>query len=189
MSSIQAKWDAAYSQPRGERRPAAVLLQNQFLLPTEGRALDLACGLGANSVLLAKAGLKVEAWDLSPVAIEQLQQQVTTEELAIYPKVHNVIQSPPKLNSFDVIVVSFFLERALCSSLVAALKPGGLLFYQTHCQQKVIQQGPSNPDYLLADNELLALFSDLKVRVYSETSTLGDHQQGLRNQAFLVAEK
>ena len=189
MSLIQEKWDAAYRQDRGELTAATVLQKNQFLLPTEGRALDLACGLGANSVLLANAGLKVDAWDLSPVAIEQLQQQATNEDLTIYPQVHDVIQSPPKVNSFDVIVVSFFLDRALCSSLVAALKSGGLLFYQTHCQQNLTQQGPSNPDYLLADNELLVLFSELKVRGYSENSLLGNHQQGLRNQAFLIAEK
>ena len=63
------------------------------------------------------------------------------------------------------------------------------MFYQTYCQQKVQQQGPSNPNFLLKDNELLQLFSSMKVRVYREESLLGDHQKGWRNQALLVAEK
>jgi len=46
------------------------LTQNQHLLPSQGTALDLACGQGGNSQLLAKAGLDVLAWDSSAVAIE-----------------------------------------------------------------------------------------------------------------------
>ncbi len=33
--------------------------------------------------------------------------------------------------SFDVIVVSHLLDRTLAPALVAALRPGGLLYYQT----------------------------------------------------------
>jgi 2-polyprenyl-3-methyl-5-hydroxy-6-metoxy-1,4-benzoquinol methylase len=34
-------------------------------------------------------------------------------------------------NGFDVIVISRFLDRTLCNAIMAALKPEGLLFYQT----------------------------------------------------------
>jgi len=37
--------------------------------------LDLACGLGANALRLAELGLKTEAWDLSPVAVERLNAE------------------------------------------------------------------------------------------------------------------
>jgi tellurite methyltransferase len=187
--SLQAKWDGIYTQREGEVTAASVLLQNQHLLPSKGRALDLACGLGGNAKLLAKAGLEVDAWDISPVAIKQLQQEAQSKQLTINAQVHDVIEKPPATNSYDVIVVSFFLDRDLCEKLMLALQPGGLLFYQTYCLDKVNQTGPQNPDYLLVDNELLRLFSSLKVRVYREEALLGDHQQGFRNIAFLVAEK
>lgn len=187
--SLQAKWDGIYRQREGEVTAVSVLLENQHLLPSKGRALDLACGLGGNAKVLAKAGLEVDAWDLSPVAINQLQQEADLQKLNINAQVHDVIAKPPATASFDVIVVSFFLDRDLCEKLMSALKPGGLVFYQTYCQDKVDQTGPKNPDYLLADNELLRLFSSLKVRVYREEALLGDHQQGFRNIAFLVAEK
>jgi len=186
---MQAKWDSIYGQKEGEPTAALVLEQNQHLLPAHGIALDLACGQGGNALLLAQAGLDVMAWDLSPVAIEQCQKFATLEGLTIQAHVRDVITSPPEENSVDVLVVSFFLDRKLCPALLAALRPGGLLFYQTYCKNKVDQKGPNNPDFLLADNELLHLFSSLKVRVYREESILGDHQNGWRNQALLVAEK
>jgi len=188
-SDIQTKWDAIYSDKQNSPAPSLVLMQNQHLLPKNGTALDLACGLGGNAVLLAKAGLDVSAWDVSPVAIKQLQDFSVLNDVIIHAQVRDVLASPPKPNTLDVLVVSFFLDRDLCSSLFAALRPGGLLFYQTYCQQKVEKIGPNNTDFLLADNELLSLFSTMRLRVYREESLLGEHQQGWRNQAMLVAEK
>ena len=189
MKDIQAKWDGIYLQRGGEPSASLVLQQNSYLLPEKGVALDLACGQGGNALLLAEAGLDVQAWDVSPVAIEQLQNLAHSKGLKVNAQVRDVTKHPPAINSVDVVVVSFFLERALCPALFAAIKPGGLLFYQTYCQQKVSQQGPTNPDYLLEDNELLQLFPQMKVRVYREDALLGKHNAGLRNQAILVAQK
>jgi len=186
---VESKWDTIYSQKSTEPTASYVLIQNQHLLPSQGIALDLACGQGGNARLLAKAGLDVLAWDSSAVAIQQLTESAAENSLAIDAQVRDVVELPPEHNSLDVLVVSFFLDRALCSSLIDALRPGGLVFYQTYCQDKVSEQGPNNPDFLLADNELLALFSSMKVRVYREESLLGEQQQGWRNQALLVAEK
>lgn len=190
MEDIQAKWDGIYQQ-RGDLLPSAakVLSENQHLLPKQGRALDLACGQGGNALLLGEAGLEVDAWDVSPVAIKQLQSNAGLKSLTVNAQVRDVVVSPPEKNSLDILVVSFFLDRALCSILSAALRPRGLLFYQTYCQQKTQPKGPNNPEFLLADNELLSLFSEMKLRVYREEALLGDHQLGWRNQALFVAEK
>jgi SAM-dependent methyltransferase len=189
MSVIQTKWDTIYSNKQNSPTASYVLTQNQHLLPKKGSALDLACGQGGNAVLLANAGLDVLAWDVSPVVIKQLHDFTALNNITINAQVRDVTILPPEANSLDVLVVSFFLDRELCKDILAALRPGGLLFYQTYCQQKVEKKGPSNPEFLLADNELLSLFSTMKVRVYREESLLGDHQQGWRNQALLVAEK
>jgi len=107
-----------------------------------------------------------------------LKDRATLNSLAIDAQVRDVVESPPEYNSLDVLVVSFFLDRGLCSTLIDSLRPGGLVFYQTYCQDKVSEQGPNNPKFLLADNELLALFSSMSLRVYREESLLGDVQQG-----------
>jgi len=184
-----SKWDTIYSQKTDQPSASYVLTENKHLLPTQGKVLDLACGQGGNARLLAELGLDVLAWDTSEVAVKQLDEYARLNKVSIDAQVRDVITFPPEANSLDALVVSFFLDRPLCPNLIEALKPGGLLFYQTYCQVKVSEQGPKNPDFLLVDNELLRLFSAMKIRVYREESLLGDHQQGWRNQAILVAEK
>lgn len=190
MHPDKNKWDRIYSERKPiDPKPAEVLLQNRHLLPKQGVALDLACGLGANSLLLAEQGLDVHAWDISSVAIERLTSLAQQRRCRITTQVVDVKSQPPQPNSVDVLVVTHFLVREMAADLMTSLKPGGVLFYQTYCRDKVSAQGPGNPDYLLQDNELLQLFAGLKVRVYREESLLGDQHQGWRNQAMLVAEK
>jgi len=182
-------WDAIYQAKVNKPLAAFVLEQNKHLLPKQGAALDLACGQGGNALLLAKAGLTVSAWDTSQVAITQLIESAKASNLIVDAQLRDVVIAPPEGECFDVIVVSHFLDRALCPLLMHALRPGGLLFYQTYCEHKVEQQGPKSPQYLLKNNELLALFSPMSVRVYREEALLGERTLGWRNQALLVAEK
>lgn len=185
----QKKWNSRYAAAEGKPRVAQVLRENHHLLPASGDALDLACGLGGNALLLAQSGLVVQAWDLSSVAIDALRSCAEAECLQVQAAVRDVGEQPPMPASFDVIVVSYFLQRALAPALCAALRPGGLLFYQTFVKDKVYQQGPTNPDFLLTENELLTLFAPLRLRVYHEAGALGDITQGLRNEALFVGQK
>ncbi len=183
------KWNTRYRNSRIIPEPARVLQENQHLLPPHGRALDLACGLGANGRLLSEHGLETLAWDLSPVAIERCNTLSKAAGVSLRGEVHDVIKHPPSPKSFDVIVVSHFLERALAPVLCTALRPEGLLFYQTFTKARTDDTGPSNPCFRLDDNELLHLFASLKVLVYREEGRVGNVQLGLRNHAMLVAQK
>jgi 2-polyprenyl-3-methyl-5-hydroxy-6-metoxy-1,4-benzoquinol methylase len=166
-----------------------VLTQNAHLLPATGCALDLACGLGANALFMAQRGLSVSAWDISPVAIDRLRQVAAQHHLSLQLEVRDVMSQPPALEQFDVIVVTRFLERQLASPLMEALKPGGLLFYQTFITDKVSDRGPDHCAYRLARNELLTLFSWLRILVYREEGLVGTVQQGFRDEALLVGQK
>src|SRR3569623_483484 len=55
--TTQDRWDARYREAGLPGAPATVLLENAHLLPREGTALALACGLGANALLLAEREL------------------------------------------------------------------------------------------------------------------------------------
>jgi hypothetical protein len=81
------------------------------------------------------------------------------------------------------------LDRGLCANISNSLKPGGLVFYQTFTQEKTTLQGPSNPDFLLAKNELLNLFNSLSVVYYRENGKLGSISQGIRNQALFIGQR
>lgn len=192
MSDQQQKWDERYRQSESDVGPddaALVLTQNAHLLPVAGAALDLASGVGANALFLARHGLQAQAWDISPVAIDRLQQVAAQHHLCVHARVRDVASEPPEPESFDVIVVSRFLDRRLVSPLMEALIPGGLLFYQTFITDRVSDKGPDNCAYRLARNELLTLFSWLRILVYREEGLVGDIRQGFRDEALLVGQK
>lgn len=184
------KWDRIYSTP-GSAPPgaAAVLIQYQHLLPPAGDALDLACGRGGNALLLAAHGLRTRAWDISSVVLAALRQAADDSGCQLTTDCRDVTASPPPPVSQDVIVVSHFLDRALAPHLIAALRPRGLLYYQTFVRAVVDATGPANPLYRLGPNELLELFRPLQILVYREEGTLGDINQGWRNEAMLVGQK
>jgi len=169
---IASKWNSRYSYS-GEPlpAPARVLSGGIRWLPLgeDGRAkvsrnsrlaLDLACGRAANGHWLAQRGFLVSAWDISETVVSDIlsRRPPLLHEVAV----RDVIENPPVPCSFNVIVVSRFLHRALCPAIVDALKPGGVLFYQT------FTHGLTNGDYLLDANELLSLFSELQVLEYHE---------------------
>jgi tellurite methyltransferase len=167
--TTRKKWDARYRDSHlNANSVAEILLQNQQLLPTQGMALDLAAGLGGNALFLAEKGLEIHAWDISPVAIEKLKASAQQQGLTLQSETRDCLAQPPEPNSFDLIIVSRFLERELCPAISAALKAGGLLFYQTYTQAKQGNDGPNKPHFLLAKGELRELFSQLEVISYTE---------------------
>ncbi|MCG8533505.1 MAG: class I SAM-dependent methyltransferase [Pseudomonadales bacterium] len=185
MNKSKEKWNRIYSNKTEPASTTAFLTQHQHLLPSGGHALDLASGLGANAQFLHENNLTVDAWDISDVAIERIDQY--------YPHIHTQVRDvetqPPQPNQYDVIVVTDFLHRPICPQISAALKPNGLLFYQTFCVHKITSKGPSNPNFLLKNNELLELFPSLTVLFYQENGRYGNLDQGDRNRASLIAAK
>ncbi|MEW5057535.1 MAG: methyltransferase domain-containing protein [Cycloclasticus sp.] len=189
MSSLQQKWDDIYrKQAITSAQAATVVSRYAHLLPTQGKALDLACGLGGNAFLLAKQGLDVDAWDISAHAIDEINKRAADgppiNALAI-----DISQARLTANHYDVITVSRFLERKIIPQLINALKPTGLLFYQTFTVEKARAGGPTNPAYLLKKGELLSLFSNLSLVAYHEEGNLGNIGKGIRNEALLVAQR
>lgn len=182
-------WDARHAEGLpGEA--VWVLREHAHLLPSSGDALDLACGLGANALFLAERGLATTAWDFSSVAIERLGKTAADRGVNIQAEVRDVVTSPSAPNTFDVIVVSHFLDRTLVPYLIDALRPGGLLFYQTFTSERPEGSAtPSNPAFLLAPNELLKLFGCLRVMAYREDGLAGDMTRGMRALAALVGMK
>jgi 2-polyprenyl-3-methyl-5-hydroxy-6-metoxy-1,4-benzoquinol methylase len=187
--SIKAKWNERYRAATGERQASQVLKENLHLLPDNGCALDLACGLGANSILLAQQGLKVDAWDIADVPIAALQDVALKRQLSIQAEVRNVEVYLPEPETFDVIVVSYFLDRDIIPALIQALKSGGLIYYQTFSRQRVSDRGPQRAEFRLADQELLHLFSGLQVLFYREEGCVGDVQKGFRDEAMFIGRK
>ena len=186
----QTKWDRTYTGGAGKpAEPCEVLATQSHLLPVGGDALDLACGRGGNALYLAGRGFATYAWDISPVAITALSEAARRNGLTLVAEQRDISAHPPEPDSFDIIIVSRFLDRALAPAICAALREHGVLFYQTFTREKVSDTGPNNPAYRLEANELLRLFQSLHLIYYHEEGTTGDTRRGFRNEAMLVAQK
>ena len=187
---MEDKWDKIYSKKTHEEHsPCSVIVENAHLLPSAGKALDLACGMGANAIFLAEHQLQVDAWDVSSIALKKLAEYSLENNLTISTSNRNVEKMPPAAASYDVVTVSHFLHRPTFRALCDSLRMEGLLFYQTYTLEKVTKEGPTNPDYLLAKNELINLCEGMEILVYREEGTQGDVHQGWRNQAMIVAKR
>ena len=89
-----------------------------------------------------------------------------------------------------MLVVSHFLYRPILNALTESLRPGGLVYYETHTLVRPDHlSGPSNPDYLLKPGELLDVFGQLQIHAYREDGLAGDLQKGSRGKASIVASK
>jgi 2-polyprenyl-3-methyl-5-hydroxy-6-metoxy-1,4-benzoquinol methylase len=190
MSSekIQNKWDRIYEKS-SVTDVAQVLAEHHHLLPSHGKALDLACGLGANALFLAEHGLETEAWDISPVALNKLQHSATEKNLQITTKQVSIKPNSLPKEHFNVIIIARFLDRSLTNAIMESLKSGGLIFYQTYVKEKTGSKGPNNPAFLLSRNELLQLFQPLTTVFYKENSLLGNVDIGERNEALFIGQK
>lgn len=189
VSQLQDKWDRFYRDRIEPPLACACLQQQRFLLPDSGSALDLACGIGGNALLMAERGLQVEAWDISPLALATLGRYAAQRQLKIATKQLEIDVDALKQRRFDVIVISRFLDRSLSDAIMTALNPQGLLFYQTFTRDKYDPGGPGNPDYLLDRNELLRLFTPLTLLHYQEYHHVGDLAIGNRNEASFIGQK
>lgn len=170
------KWDEKYAKAdlTTAVAPCYVLQQHSHLLPFYGKALDLACGLGGNARFLAQCGLKVDAWDISDNALTILNNWASLNRMPIQPLITDLNQMLLPYQQYDVIVVSRYINRQLFKQLGKALKPNGLLFYQSFLAP-VQENGPNNPDYYLQSGELVSAFHELECLVYGE-GWLNDHE-------------
>ena len=165
----------APDDPHGVR-PADWLVRNRTLY-APGRALDLACGRGRNALYLAQEGFQVEAWDRDAEALEALRAAAESSGLAAITAMPVDLEQTPEIpsSSFDLITVFYYLQRNLAPQIVQALKPGGVLVYETFLIDNHERfSHPRRCEFCLNHNELLSLFGGLRVLAYREGARVPD---------------
>jgi SAM-dependent methyltransferase len=145
--------------------PARWLVEHADLLPRAGDAIDIACGHGRHALWLAQRGLTVRAIDRDRALIEALNLESRRRTLRVYAEVLDLERDDPQLGREigDVIVVVHYLHRPLFPHLIEALRPGGLLIYETFTRAQAARGKPTNPDFLLAPGELRTLVHPLEI--------------------------
>lgn len=123
-------------------------------LPAGRRVLDLACGQGRHSRLLAASGWPVLAVDRNASALAALAgvAGIRTACLDLEGETW-----PLSGQAFAGIVVTNYLWRPRLPDLLALLSPGGVLIYETFMEGNAAYGKPANPDFLLRPGELRAV--------------------------------
>jgi len=127
------RWDAKYRGERGEQHqpPAEQVCRLLDLLGSgEGRsAVDLAAGTGRHTFELCRRGWEVEAWDVSPVALEILERRAAEQRLVVPTLAIDLLKDELPPRRFDLALVSSFLDRPFLPRIQELVSPGGHLVY------------------------------------------------------------
>lgn len=183
------KWDKRYAAPGWVSRPTAAefLMANAAYLPATGLALDLAAGEGRNAIFLAARGLEVVAVDFSIHALKKCLHRAREGNLRVAGIVADLERYVVPAETFDCIVNINYLQRDLAPAIIAGLRPGGLLVFETLTCDTLAYQPDFNADFLLKRGELMQMFRGLHLLKYRETRL--PSKDSFRVVASLIARK
>ncbi len=164
MNKDKEKWNEKYLKEDFPWNKPSEIVENFYRFAPKGKALDIACGLGRNSIFLAEKGFYVDAVDISDVALKKLKGKKNINPIEADLDLYNIEE-----NSYGLIININYLNRRLFPQIKEGLINGGLLIFETFTlhEEKGFMQ-PKNRDFLLRKNELLHVFSDMYVIFYQE---------------------
>jgi SAM-dependent methyltransferase len=182
-------WEKKYADDGYDPREAPSALLTEWLDGcSPGKALDLACGTGRNSLYLAEKGYDVTAIDISPRAIAIAERIAREKGLRIQWIVAD-LDNHAIQGQYDLIVISFFyVNKSMVLPIIDKLNRGGLLLCENHMLPPSSADEDQKHRFHLRPGELRELFQGLKVISYEERRVdgEGDHPSYLAN---LVAQK
>ncbi len=195
-------WDARFSTADYifGTEPNAWLAQHAHLLQPGMRVLAVADGEGRNSVWMAKHGLKVDAFDISPVGVEKAKQLAQQHGVEVNFSVCGVEDYPWKALEYDAVVAIFIqfadpdTRTTLFKQMKSALKPDGLILLQGYTPKQLDYKtgGPPNVNHLYTEALLQEAFGDLDIselRAYEDVLTEGSQHAGQSALIGMVARK
>lgn len=136
-----------------------------------GPILDLAAGSCRNGIFLASKGLGVVCCDISGAALESAKRTAHAQGVDIAVQQTDLESEAGNFLPEDFyagIIVFRYLHRPLIPFIRKALKPAGILIYETFTGAQPRFGRPHNPRYLLKPAELLNWFADWEVIHYFE---------------------
>jgi tellurite methyltransferase len=160
------RWNQRYRDIKsiGAQRPRDLLVSFSRRLPTVGTALDIACGLGANSGYLLSLGWKVVGIDASFDGIKAAKFS--------YPGLMaiqaDLDQYYLPYAYFDVILNFYYYQSDLFDQYKRIIKPGGIIIIETLTQKMQVLKPELDKKFLLADGELAGRFKDWTTLQYFE---------------------
>lgn len=145
------------------------------LVKPDSTVLDVACGHGRHMHWFHERGHRVTGVDRSSEAgavAAQWGKFISADiESGAWPVLAgSAVTAGGKdtPHQFDVVVVCNYLWRPLLPSILASIKPGGLLIYETFAVGNETVGKPSRPDFLLRPGDLLVLCAGMRIHAYED---------------------
>ncbi|WP_296654952.1 methyltransferase domain-containing protein [Paraburkholderia sp.] len=159
---------SAAGAPHGAlAEPSRWVRQWAHLVAPGQAVLEVASGMGRNARFFAQRGHPVLALDRDAAALSTMAGVAEIETLECDLEGAPWPLAPER--QFAAVVVTHYLHRPLMPRLIDALAPGGVLIYETFAQGNETVGKPSNPAFLLAPGELLAVCTPaLRVIAYQD---------------------
>ncbi len=156
--------------PHGLLAEAVELARQGWGSLEDRSALDIACGTGRDAVYLGLCGMAIKAWDILPDALERCGDLAERHRVSIETRCADVEgDATLPAGRFDLVACFNYLHRPLMPSLAAAVRPGGLVVYETfvHPQRELFGK-PRRDKHLLKTGELPGFFRGWTVLVSRE---------------------
>lgn len=153
--------------------PALLLKEYIHLFkPNEGHVIDLACGRGQNGLFLKQSNISPLFADINSEHLKTLQNENDIPTLNCW---HADFESDVSGDSKTLTemrlqgaIVFRYLHRPLFPFLKLAIKPGGIIIYETFTEANRQFGRPNRSDFLLKENELKNIFEDWELLFYFE---------------------
>lgn len=179
--SPQEVWNGRYA---GEKylfgkEPISALKSHVGSL-RKGKAIEIACGEGRNSVFLAQQGFApVEGVDCSSVAIEKAKKLATEKGVQADFKTQNLDFFLMPLMKYDTIVMSYFRPNPrFFSEVRRGLVMGGTFLLEAYTVDH-LKNSPPNPLIDFEDcykpNEMLGYLKEFNILYYNELPEGSSH--------------
>lgn len=126
-------WNNYYLSPEGSDIPYSEYLKDTLKYLKKGKVLDIACGTGWNSALLAEAGFEVEGLDFSETAIEKAKKNFEDKNLKAEFKVASLDFYLAPLQRYDsIVIVDIRPHNRLLDEFKKGLVIGGTLYIENY---------------------------------------------------------
>ncbi len=190
-------WDKRFSGAEyvfGKEPNAYLKNQVAKYMKPGANALSVADGEGRNSVWLAKQEMTVEAFDISPVAVEKAKQLAKEEQASVAFSVASTHSWVWKSNHYDLIAAIFIqfatpnMRVDLFAQMRDSLKPGGYLILQGYTPKQLEYKtgGPPSIDHLYTAELIQDLLRGMEICDWQEYEAAIHEGEGHRGMSALM---
>jgi SAM-dependent methyltransferase len=170
------------------------LLENEIQDLAPGRALDLGCGEGRNTVWLASRGWRVTGVDFSEAGLDKARALARRHGVRVRWLLRDLAGYRPRARHYDLVLMCYLqVPRDELTHIVAraaaAVKPGGTFVYIGHDLSNLAHGhgGPRDPAVLCTPADITAMLPRFRVRRAEVVQRAVDSEPGHGGQPGAVA--